>query len=624
MYDSSESNESTKPAADCTALIRTLTALRDRALALEQLLAPTVEQVGAEQRASARNLLHYLALRQHDVRELQHALAALGLSSLGRSESHTLAVLESVLDALHGLAGRPRSAAVVAPPVDFHGGSARLDAHAQQLLGPAPALRNVRIMVTMPSEAATQPQLVLELVEAGMDLMRINCAHDDPEAWRAMVAHLRRAERERGRSCRVLADLGGPKLRTGALAVERGVQKLRPRRDVRGTVLAPARAWLVAPGVVPPHGANDVPVVPLEAALVRRAEPGDRLHVEDPRGRTRVLDVVERRDGALLVESARTVYLESGRPVRLARGRRMRAAGQLGELEPVAPALELFAGDELWLSAGAEPGHPARRAAGGSVIEPACIPCSLPEVFRDARAGQRIWFDDGKIGGRIEQASASGLRIRITDVAERGAKLRADKGINLPDTELSTPALTEKDVRDLAVVAGLADLIGLSFVRSPEDVELFEKRRAEVGADKLGTVLKIETRQGFENLPRLLMACLRTPPVGVMVARGDLAVELGFERLAEVQEEILWLCEAAHVPVIWATQVLETLTKTGAPSRAEVTDAAMSSRAECVMLNKGPYVVKATRFLSDVLERMQSHQSKKTAMLRKLSVSQLD
>jgi pyruvate kinase len=116
-------------------------------------------------------------------------------------------------------------------------------------------------------------------------------------------------------------------------------------------------------------------------------------------------------------------------------------------------------------------------------------------------------------------------------------------------------------------------------------------------------------------------SALRNPPVGVMVARGDLAVEVGFERLAEVQEEVLWLCEAAHVPAIWATQVLESLTKKGAPSRAEVTDAAMAVRAECVMLNKGPYVTEAVAFLDNVLRRMQDHQNKKRAMLRKLAVA---
>jgi pyruvate kinase len=106
-----------------------------------------------------------------------------------------------------------------------------------------------------------------------------------------------------------------------------------------------------------------------------------------------------------------------------------------------------------------------------------------------------------------------------------------------------------------------------------------------------------------------------------MIARGDLAVECGWERMAEVQEEILWLSEAAHVPVIWATQVLENLAKKGQPSRAEITDAAMAERAECVMLNKGPHLLKAIETLDDILDRMQAHQQKKTSMLRNLVVA---
>ncbi len=102
------------------------------------------------------------------------------------------------------------------------------------------------------------------------------------------------------------------------------------------------------------------------------------------------------------------------------------------------------------------------------------------------------------------------------------------------------------------------------------------------------------------------------------IARGDLAVEIGYQRLAEMQEEILWLCEAAHVPVVWATQVLENLVKKGVPSRAEITDAAMAERAECVMLNKGPYVGLAVDILDDVLARMEAHQQKKTPQLRAL------
>ncbi len=142
-----------------------------------------------------------------------------------------------------------------------------------------------------------------------------------------------------------------------------------------------------------------------------------------------------------------------------------------------------------------------------------------------------------------------------------------------------------------------------------------------LGAPDLGVVLKIETRRGFERLPDLLHAAMRSPCHGVMVARGDLAVECGWERLAEVQEEILWIAEAAHMPVIWATQVLERLAKEGHPSRAEITDAAMGVRAECVMLNKGRHLPLAVRTLDDILRRMQQHQQKKRSMLRPLRVA---
>ena len=143
-----------------------------------------------------------------------------------------------------------------------------------------------------------------------------------------------------------------------------------------------------------------------------------------------------------------------------------------------------------------------------------------------------------------------------------------------------------------------------------------------LGKPDLGVILKIENRQAFENLPLLLLEAMRcSPATGVMIARGDLAVECGWERLAEVQEEILWMAEAAHMPVIWATQVLEGLAKTGLPSRAEITDAAMGARAECVMLNKGPNIVETVRILHDILRRMQEHQVKKRSTFRRLQVA---
>jgi pyruvate kinase len=249
------------------------------------------------------------------------------------------------------------------------------------------------------------------------------------------------------------------------------------------------------------------------------------------------------------------------------------------------------------------------------------IGCTIPEVLDDVRAGDAIWFDDGKIGGVIQKVEASRLFVQVTHARVRGERLRADKGINLPDSHLRLAALTPKDLEDLAFVARYADVVELSFANSARDVELLQEHLRRLGNPSLAVVLKIETRRGFENLPDMLLAAMRSPCCGVMIARGDLAVECGFERLAEVQEEMLWVSEAAHVPIIWATQVLENLAKEGMPSRAEITDAAMGHRAECVMLNKGPHMLSAVRVLDDILRRMQTHQTKKRAMLRQLRLA---
>jgi pyruvate kinase len=246
------------------------------------------------------------------------------------------------------------------------------------------------------------------------------------------------------------------------------------------------------------------------------------------------------------------------------------------------------------------------------------IGCTLAEAFSQVRAGERIWFDDGKIGGIITDVGKDQIRVDIVQARASGEKLGADKGINLPDSDLQLPALTADDVRHLPFMARHSELIGMSFVHDERDIDELRARLEESGGSHLGIVLKIETRRGFARLPNLILAVMRHHAAGVMIARGDLAVECGYERLAEVQEEILWVAEAAHMPVIWATQVLESLAKQGQPSRAEITDAAMGERAECVMLNKGPHILEAVRVLDDILRRMQAHQAKKSSRLRPL------
>lgn len=180
------------------------------------------------------------------------------------------------------------------------------------------------------------------------------------------------------------------------------------------------------------------------------------------------------------------------------------------------------------------------------------------------------------------------------------------------------PILNDDDLNALDCAVEIADIIGLSFVQSAEDIDKLSAELRARGKPDMGIVAKIETPAGVRNLPEIIIHGAGRHPFGVMIARGDLAVEIGYDRLAEIQEEILWLCEAAHVPVIWATQVLESMVKQDIPSRAEITDAAMAERAECVMLNKGPYIFNALDILDSVVSRMQHHQLKKTAQFRAL------
>jgi pyruvate kinase len=602
---------------------RSVEELRRAALAAERGFAKELEATAPSMRESAYNLVHYLAVRRHDVRELQEELARLGLSSLGRMEAHVMASLLAVLEVLAVLRNRPVPPEILAqPPIVFDTGSALLAEHANSTLGPARPGRHTRIMVTMPGEAANQPGLVRDLVEAGMDIMRVNCAHDDARIWERLARNLRRAERETGQRCAVSFDLAGPKLRTGPIEPGPAVAKWRPLRDRIGRVTEPARVRFVTR--VHEADAEDDATIPVEGELLLKARPGDSIALADTRGRKRLLRIVEARRGEYLCETDSTAYVVPGTQLSLRRKGRTVARGAVGALPTIEQWIALRPGDTLDVVRGEMPGRDAVHDDDGRVVRLPFVSCALPAVFAGVRAGQPILFDDGKIRGIIRSVAEDRLRVEIAAVAGGAAKLRAEKGINLPETALSLPALTAKDIEGLAIVTKHADMVALSFVQRPEDVEELLAELARLDASRLGIVLKIETQAAFNHLPMLLLAAMRHPSVAVMVARGDLGVEVGFERLSEVQEEILWICEAAHVPVIWATQVLESLAKGGMPSRAEVTDAAMGSRAECVMLNKGPYIRETLRFLIDVLGRMEEHQYKKTSRLRKLRVSDVN
>lgn len=487
------------PRPDQAVAAELLEAMQDLKSTVVQEAEPEIARFGAQAVAAdpaLANLAYYIALRRHDLRPLQRRLMPLGLSSLGRLESRVMPTLDAVISALSALSGH-QGATLPPEEREFFRGEQSLAEASDALFGRPNPGRRTRIMVTLPSEAAENPGFVLELARSGMDVARVNCAHDDAAAWRAMAANVRSAGREIRRDIAVLMDIAGPKIRTAAVETPDKKAKLQA---------------------------------------------GDRVRL-----------------------------VASGKPRCCA---------------------------DVRFSAGV----------------------SLPEMVTRLSVGDRVRYDDGKLDAVVESVGEGEAVILVRQTKASGVKLKPEKGINLPDTALGLSPLTAKDQNDLATVTEIADIIGYSFVSHPDDIDLLDAALAEQGGEKrrLGLIAKIEQPEALRNLPALIARARQRGPFGVMIARGDLAAEIGFERLAEMQEEILWICEAASVPAIWATQVLEVLVKEGVPSRGEMTDAAMAGRAECVMLNKGPAVTRAVMLLDGLLARMDQHVLKKTPTLRAL------
>jgi pyruvate kinase len=389
-----------------------------------------------------------------------------------------------------------------------------LEANTCALLGPAPAGRDVRIMVTMPSEAADDADPIHDLLASGMDCMRVNTAHDDAVAWDRMLRHLDDARTATGRPCGVLIDLAGAKLRTGPMQSASPVIRWRPSRDMYGRVVHPARVWLTASDQpqAPPEPASAV--LPVSGQWLAERSRHDVIKLFDARGSMRELAIVERADGGVWAESAQTAYIAPSTMLHVTRGR-SRGTTEVGDLPPVPQTIRLVPGDTLILTRSLDPGTPAVLSKHGELLEPASIGLTLPQAFDDVRVGEPIALDDGSITGVARSVSPRRLEVEITRTRPGRAKLGADKRVNLPETTLHLPALTSQDQENLRFIDGRADLVGYSFVRTDDDVRELQAHLETVGRP-IGMVLKIETRKAFEQLPALLLAAKSSPSAGVI------------------------------------------------------------------------------------------------------------
>jgi pyruvate kinase len=572
---------------------------------------------------SAINLAYYLALRQFDLRHLQQRLAQAGLSSLGRAESSVLSTLDAVLDLLNRATNNSCSIDAKNPSENgFNRGYQLLEQHTIQLFGQHFQDKKAHVMVTLATDAAWDYELVNTLLNKGMTCARINCAHDNPNLWRAMIRNIRRAEAETGYNCRILMDLAGHKIRTGDIELGTAIQHIKVKRDEFGHCLTPGRLVLFdASASEQLLGDHQLGLfcAPIPHDFFQCLTEGSEIKFIDTRNKPRTL-IVEKALSAQQwqVRCDKASYIAAGCELILEQNGDELVSSQLGYFTGKPKKIVLFKGDNLLLTDHAVLGSPALRDENGDQIKPAQIGCTLSDAIKKLKVGDPVWIDDGKIGAEVELLSEQGALLKVTTVRSNGVSLLSDKGINFPETDLELPPLSKKDYQDLDFASTHADLIGFSFVESLADMECLMKELVDRDARDLPIIAKIETNRAVKNLPEIILGTIGRHSLGIMIARGDLAVELGSARLAEIQEELLWLCEAAHVPVIWATQVLESIAKKGTKSRAEFTDAAMAVRAECVMLNKGPYILDALEALLNVMTRMEEHQHKKFPRLRAL------
>ncbi|RZV60412.1 MAG: hypothetical protein EX254_08755, partial [Flavobacteriaceae bacterium] len=456
-------------------------------------------------------------------------------------------------------------------------------------------------------------QLVLDMVKNGMNCARINCEHDNEDIWLKIINNIHKASNALGRKVKIAMDLGGPKIRTGAIAEGPEIRKFTPRRDEKGLLVHPAIIQLV------PEIKLDSPLnaVPIPQEWLDKLKVNDTIRLADTRGKQRKLKITSVSPLGVEAYCGKTVYIESGQ--RIVHENDDIPDTFVGKLPPIAQYLLLRTGDNLVITKKNVLGQPAILDEDGNTLTNATISCQLPEIFDFVEQGDVILFNDGKIEGVIKEVNSDELRVTITRAKDAGSKLRAEKGINFPQTNLALRSLTDKDKNDLAFVVKHADIVNASFVNSKQDVQdlLDELTRLEALED-INMILKIETRAAFANLKEILLTAMQTKYIGVMIARGDLAVEAGWDDIGRIQEEILLMCNAAHVPVIWATQVLENLSKKGLPSRAEITDVVSSLQSDCVMLNKGPYINDTLKLLNRILGKMESYQEKNESMLPKL------
>ncbi|XP_044504588.1 plastidial pyruvate kinase 4, chloroplastic-like isoform X2 [Mangifera indica] len=572
-------------------LLEKLKGIRLHVLASEQWNTLQLQLCHGHYLESATNLIHYLALKGLDIKQLKEDLRSTGLLNLKTINSFVLACLNAGIQLLENRNSSSHdtkeniSVGSCTKEILYQSQNEKLTVRAlrkkllfnkELLLGAIRGNRTINVMVTIGQEAIESDTLISDVLKAGASIIRINCAHGDPSVWSEIIRKVKSSSQMLEMPCRTLMDLAGPKFRTGKLKPGPCVINISPKKNATGNVILPAQVWLSYKGSGPPpsHLSPDAALFIDDQNFLNELKVGDTLKFYDARGKKRMLKITRQfhvfSSTGFAAECTKTAYIQSGTEL-CTKGKKGRLlTGKVVNVPAKERFIKLKVGDLLIIS---RDSSLDQEELSGLTSGAHRITCSSGYLFDSVIPGEPIAFDDGKIWGVIQGASNSEIVVSITRAGLTGTKLGSEKSINIPESNIRFEGLTSKDLMDLEFVASHADMVGVSFVRDVRDIVVLQKELEKRKLRNLGIVLKIETKSGFQNLPLMLLEAMKSSnPLGVMIARGDLAVECGWERLADIQEEILSVCAAAHVPVIWATQVLESLVKSGVPTRAEITD----------------------------------------------------
>lgn len=292
-----------------------------------------------------------------------------------------------------------------------------------------------------------------------------------------------------------------------------------------------------------------------------------------------------------IISDLRSIELELGRPIGILadiQGPKFRVGKIKGR------AIDLVAGEEVWIT--------TESIEGGEVEGRILIPTHYKDFVKDVAPGAKVLLDDGWISLQIEEKKGNLLKGTVIN----GGRLQENKGINVPETSFSTPSITEKDYDDILFSLEHAlDFIALSFVRTAQEIRHL-KNFIESRGKKALVIAKIEKREALLNLDAIIDAS-----DGILIARGDLAVEIGNERVPVLQKKIVRRCNVRGKSVIIATQMLMSMVDNPRPSRAEASDVANAivDGTDALMLSNetavGKYPVESVQMMEKIIREME-------------------